>query len=74
MKMCKQEERIIQLERKIEYLERKIEYLERIIQALADYKVSEKRDVVMNDEVIDQRDKFKEEMKKIGTLEQYFWF
>lgn len=65
--MCKQEERIIKLERKIEYLER-------IIQALADYKVSEKRDVVMNDEVIDQRDKFKEEMKKIGTLEQYFWF
>jgi len=65
--MCKQEERIIQLERKIEYLER-------IIQALADYKVSEKRDVVMNDEIIDQRDKFKEEMKKIGTLEQYFWF
>jgi uncharacterized coiled-coil protein SlyX len=56
--MCKQEERIIQLERKIEYLER-------IIQALADYKVSEKRDVVMNDEVIDQRDKFEEEMKKI---------
>ena len=65
--MCKQEERIIQLERKIEYLER-------IIQALADYKVSEKRDVVMNDEIIDQRDKFEEEMKKIGTLEQYFWF
>ena len=65
--MCKQEERIIKLERKIEYLER-------IIQALADYKVSEKRDVVMNDEIIDQRDKFKEEMKKIGTLEQYFWF
>lgn len=65
--MCKQEERLIQLERKIEYLER-------IIQALADYKVSEKRDVVMNDEIIDQRDKFKEEMKKIGTLEQYFWF
>jgi hypothetical protein len=64
-KMCKQEERIIQLERKIEYLER-------IIMALADYKVSEKRDVVMNDEIIDQRDKFKEEMKKIGTLEQYF--
>lgn len=63
--MCKQEERIIQLERKIEYLER-------IIQALADYKVSEKRDVVMNNEVIDQRDKFKEEMKKIWTLEQYF--
>jgi hypothetical protein len=28
----------------------------------------------MNDEIIDQRDKFKEEMKKIGTLEQYFWF
>lgn len=65
--MCKQEERITQLERKIEYLER-------IIQALADYKVSEKRDVVMNDEIIDQRDKFKEEMKKIWTLEQYFWF
>ena len=65
--MCKQEERIIKLERKIEYLER-------IIMALADYKVSEKRDVVMNDEIIDQRDKFKEEMKKIGTLEQYFWF
>ena len=65
--MCKQEERIIQLERKIEYLER-------IIQALADYKVSEKRDVVMNDEIIDQRDKFKEEMKKIWTLEQYFGF
>jgi uncharacterized coiled-coil protein SlyX len=65
--MCKQEERIIQLERKIEYLER-------IIMALADYKVSEKRDVVMNDEVIDQRDKFEEEMKKIGTLEQYFGF
>jgi hypothetical protein len=63
--MCKQEERLIQLERKIEYLER-------IIMALADYKVSEKRDVVMNDEIIDQRDKFKEEMKKIGTLEQYF--
>ena len=63
--MCKQEERIIQLERKIEYLER-------IIQALADYKVSEKRDVVMNNEVIDQRDKFREEMKKIWTLEQYF--
>ena len=65
--MCKQEDRIIKLERKIEYLER-------IIQALADYKVSEKRDVVMNDEIIDQRDKFKEEMKKIGTLEQYFGF
>lgn len=65
--MCKQEERITQLERKIEYLER-------IIQALADYKVSEKRDVVMNDEIIDQRDKFEEAMKKIGTLEQYFWF
>lgn len=65
--MCKQEERIIQLERKIEYLER-------IIQALADYKVSEKRDVVMNDEIIDQRDKFEEAMKKIGTLEQYFGF
>ena len=63
--MCKQEERIIQLERKIEYLER-------IIQALADYKVSEKRDVVMNNEVIDQRDKFKEAMNKIWTLEQYF--
>lgn len=63
--MCKQEERIIQLERKIEYLER-------IIMALANYKVSEKRDVVMNNEVIDQRDKFKEEMKKIWTLEQYF--
>lgn len=65
--MCKQEERIIQLERKIEYLER-------IIMALAEYKVSEKRDVVMNDEIIDQRDKFEEAMKKIGTLEQYFWF
>jgi len=63
--MCKQEERIIQLERKIEYLER-------IIMALAEYKVSEKRDVVMNNEVIDQRDKFREEMKKIWTLEQYF--
>ena len=63
--MCKQEERIIQLERKIEYLER-------IIIALAEYKVSEKRDVVMNNEVIDQRDKFREEMKKIWTLEQYF--
>jgi hypothetical protein len=56
--MCKQEERIIQLERKIEYLER-------IIMALAEYKVSEKRDVVMNNEVIEQRDKFREEMKKI---------
>ena len=63
--MCNQEERIIQLERKIEYLER-------IIMALAEYKVSEKRDVVMNNEVIDQRDKFREEMKKIWTLEQYF--
>jgi hypothetical protein len=28
----------------------------------------------MNDEVIDQRDKFEEEMKKIWTLEQYFGF
>lgn len=63
--MCKQEERIIQLERKIEYLER-------IIMALAEYKVSEKMDVIMNNEVIEQRDKFKEEMKKIWTLEQYF--
>ncbi len=65
--MCKQEERIIQLERKIEYLER-------IIMALANYKVSEKRDVVMDNEVIEQRDKFKEEMKKIWTFEEYFWF
>lgn len=63
--MCKQEERIIQLERKIEYLER-------IIMALADYKVSEKRDVIMDNEVIEQRDKFKEEMKKIWTFEEYF--
>lgn len=65
--MCKQEERIIQLERKIEYLER-------IIMALAEYKVSEKRDVVMNNEVIEQRDKFEEEMKKIWTFEEYFGF
>jgi hypothetical protein len=26
----------------------------------------------MNNEVIEQRDKFREEMKKIWTLEQYF--
>lgn len=65
--MCKQEERIIQLERKIEYLER-------IIMALANYKVSEKRDVIMNNEIIEQRDKFEEEMKKIWTFEEYFGF
>lgn len=63
--MCKQEERIIQLERKIEYIER-------IIMALAENKESKKRDVVMNNEIIEQRDKFEEAMKKIWTFEEYF--
>jgi hypothetical protein len=29
-------------------------------------------DVVMNNEIIGQRDKFEEAMKKIWTFEQYF--
>lgn len=58
--MCKQEERIIQLERKIEYLER-------IIMALAKCKVSKEINVVdpKYKSKLWSKDAFEEEMKKI---------
>ena len=68
--MCKQEERIIQLERKIEYLER-------IIMALAKCKVSKEINVVDSKykNKLRTKDAFEEEMKKIWwSLEEYLWF